>query len=102
MKSDMEKSKDELLHELKMLRQQAAKAGDLMKRLADLERSYSGLQNSYEERAAALEQECCQRDHTEEALRMAEVIVDRSPSILFGARRMINPPWFMSPIIFNS
>ncbi len=83
MKSDMEKSKDELLHELKMLRQQAAKAGDLMKRLADLEKSYTDLQNSYEERAAALEQECCQRDHTEEALRMAEVIVDRSPSILF-------------------
>ncbi len=83
LKSDKEKSKDELLHELKMLRQQAAEAGDLMKRLADLEKSYTDLQNSYEERAAALEQECCQRDHTEEALRMAEVIVDRSPSILF-------------------
>jgi len=83
MKSDMEKSKDELLLELKMLRQQSAETGDLKKRLVDLERSYSGLQKSYEDRCQALQQECCQRDYTEEALRMAEVIVDRSPSILF-------------------
>ncbi len=79
----MPELKNELLHELKLLRQQAVETDDLKKRLADLERSYSGLQKSYENRCQALQQECCQRDYTEEALRMAEVIVDRSPTILF-------------------
>jgi sigma-B regulation protein RsbU (phosphoserine phosphatase) len=79
----MEKSKDRLLEELKMLRRQAAKADDLQDRLEDLEQSYADLKNSFEERTKELKQECSYRDHTEEALRMAEVIVDRSPAILF-------------------
>jgi sigma-B regulation protein RsbU (phosphoserine phosphatase) len=83
MKSDMEKSKDELLEELKTLRRQAAEAGDLKSRLADLEKSNANLKKDFEERSKALEKECYYRDHTEEALRMAEVIVDRSPAILF-------------------
>ncbi len=83
MKSDMEKSKDELVDELNALRQQAAEAGVLKKRLADLDKSYADLQKRFEERTKALEQECCERDHTAEALRMAEMIVDRSPAILF-------------------
>jgi sigma-B regulation protein RsbU (phosphoserine phosphatase) len=83
MKLDMEKSKDELLAELKTLRQQAAEAGDLKSRLADLEKSNANLKKDFEERSKALEKECYYRDHTEEALRMAEVIVDRSPAILF-------------------
>jgi sigma-B regulation protein RsbU (phosphoserine phosphatase) len=83
MKADMEKSKDELFEELKTLRQQAAEAGDLKSRLADLEKSNANLKKDFEERSKALEKECYYRDHTEEALRMAEVIVDRSPAILF-------------------
>ena len=79
----MDKSKDELIEELNMLRKQAAKADELQKRLADLEQSYADLQKNFEERARELRQECSYRDHTEEALRMAEVIVDRSPAILF-------------------
>ena len=83
MKSDTEKSKDELVEELITLRQQAAEAGDLKNRLAELEKSYADLQKNFEERSQTLEKECFYRDHTEEALRMAEVIVDRSPAILF-------------------
>jgi sigma-B regulation protein RsbU (phosphoserine phosphatase) len=83
LKSDIKKSKDELIEELNLLRQQAAKTDDLKNRLADLEKSYTNLQKSVEERTKALEDECFYRDHTEEALRMAEVIVDRSPTILF-------------------
>jgi sigma-B regulation protein RsbU (phosphoserine phosphatase) len=83
MKSDIKKTKDELIEELNLLRQQAAKTGDLKNRLADLEKSYTNLQKSFEERTKALEDGCFYRDHTEEALRMAEVIVDRSPTILF-------------------
>jgi sigma-B regulation protein RsbU (phosphoserine phosphatase) len=59
MKKDQEKTKDELLKELK----------DLKAR--------------FEERTLALEQECLDRDQTEEALRMANVIIDNSPAILF-------------------
>ena len=83
MKSDMEKSKNRLLEELKVCRQQAAKADDLHNRLEDLEQSYTDLKKKFEERTKELKQECSYRDHTEEALRMAEVIVDRSPTILF-------------------
>ncbi|MGD8211497.1 MAG: SpoIIE family protein phosphatase [Desulfobacterales bacterium] len=83
MKSDVNKSRDELINELNLLRQQAAKADDLQNRLADLEKSYQRLRIKYEERTNELEEECFCRDHTEEALRMAEMIVDRSPTILF-------------------
>ena len=83
MKSDMEKSKNQLVEELKMLRQQAAQAGDLKNRLAEVEKSNANLKKDFEERTKELKQECSHRDHTEEALRMAEVIVDRSPAILF-------------------
>jgi phosphoserine phosphatase RsbU/P len=83
MKLDMEKSKDELIEELSMLRQQAAKVDELQKRLTDQEQSYADLKKNFEERTKELRQECSYRDHTEEALRMAEVIVDRSPAILF-------------------
>jgi len=59
MKSDQEKSKEELIEELKDLRAR------------------------FEERALALEQECLDRDQTAEALRTAKVIIDNSPAILF-------------------
>ncbi len=83
MKSDINKSRDDLIEELNELRQQAAKADDLQIRLAKLERSYQSLRIKYKERTNELEEECFCRDHTEEALRMAEMIVDRSPAILF-------------------
>ncbi len=83
MKSDLEKSKDELIEELKALRQQAAGTQALQNHLADVEKSYKELQARFEERARALERECLDRGQTEEALRMAEVIIDKSPAILF-------------------
>ena len=83
MKSDLEKSKDELIEELKALRQKAAGTEALQNHLADVEKSYKQLQARFEERARALERECLDRDQTEEALRMAEVIIDKSPAILF-------------------
>ncbi len=83
MRSDLEKSKDELIQELKALRQQAAGAAALQNHLADVEKSYKDLQAGFAERTRALERECLDRDQTEEALRMAEVIIDNSPAILF-------------------
>jgi sigma-B regulation protein RsbU (phosphoserine phosphatase) len=83
MKSDHEKTKDELLEELTVLRQRAAKADELQIYLEEYEKSYQDLQTRFEERTKELEQECFGRDQTEEALRMAEVIIDNSPAILF-------------------
>ena len=83
MKSDLEKTKYELIEELKVLRQQAARAEALQNHLADVEKSYSDLQARFEERTRVLERECMDRDQTETALRLAKVIIDNSPVILF-------------------
>ena len=83
MKSDSEKSKDELLQELSYLRRKAAEADELRRRLTAAQKSCDELKKSYQARTAEFNAECTVRDQTEEALRLAEVIVDRSPVILF-------------------
>jgi len=83
MKSDIKKSQHELVEELNTLRRQAAKADDLQNRLADLVKSYTDLQKNFEERSKALEKECFDKEHIEDALRMAKMIIDKSPAILF-------------------
>jgi sigma-B regulation protein RsbU (phosphoserine phosphatase) len=83
MKSDQEKTKDELIEELRVLRQHAAKAEALQNHLAEVEKSCHDLQARLEVRSQALEKECLIRDQTAEALRMAEVIIENSPAILF-------------------
>ena len=83
MKADLEKSKDELIEELANLRQQAARCEALQSHLTDVENSFKDLQARFDHRTRELEKECLDRDHTEEALRMAEVIIDYSPAILF-------------------
>ena len=62
MESDKNKTKDELIQELNALRSQ------------------------FNERTACFEQECLERGRTEEELRLAQVIIDNSPVVLF--RRM--------------
>jgi sigma-B regulation protein RsbU (phosphoserine phosphatase) len=83
MKADMRKTKAELVEELISLRQKATEALDLRNRLEHAEKSFRELQTQFEQRTKELERECFDRDRTEEALRMAEVIVDQSPAILF-------------------
>jgi sigma-B regulation protein RsbU (phosphoserine phosphatase) len=86
MKSDSEKTKNELIEELSYLRRRAAEADELRRRLEEVQKSYTELQTRYEDRTEEFTKECSQRDQTAEALRMAEVIVDRSPVILFRRR----------------
>jgi hypothetical protein len=79
MQSDKNKTKDELIRELKALKSQ------------------------FNERTASFEQECFERGRTEEALRLAQVIIDNSPAILF--RRMAgNEParWGIRPRNFST
>ena len=83
MKSDMEKTKAELVEELSFLRRKAAEADELRRRLEEFQKTCGDLEKSYAARTEEFNQECSMRDQTEEALRMAEVIVDQSPVILF-------------------
>jgi len=83
MRSDLKKTKAELVEELDALRRRAAAADDLKQRLDDMEKNYTALQKRFQERARDLEKECAVRDRSEEALRMADVIIDKSPAILF-------------------
>ena len=83
MKSDSAKTKNELIEELNYLRRRSAEADELRRRLAEVQKHALRLQNRCQARTEELTKECTQRDQTEEALRMAEVIVDRSPVILF-------------------
>ena len=59
MKSDKSKTKDELIRELKALKKQ------------------------FEARTTSFERECLERGRTEEELRLAQVIIDNSPVVLF-------------------
>jgi hypothetical protein len=57
MKSDLKKSKNELVQEVQILRQKAANADDLQIRLEKIEKSYRDLQKRYEDRTKELERE---------------------------------------------
>ena len=73
MKPDAEKTKDDLISEM----------NTLQKELNNLEAECSELKKRCEESHYDLRRECSKRDHTEEALRLAEMILDQSPVILF-------------------
>ena len=87
MTSDDTKSKEELLQELNSLRQKAAEAEGLRSRLEKLENLYGELEEKFEKQSREYAHERSERDRTEEMLRMANVIIDKSPVILF--RRLL-------------
>jgi sigma-B regulation protein RsbU (phosphoserine phosphatase) len=86
MRSDLDKTKEELIQELGFLKRKAAEADELRRRLEDAQKTCAELKSSCEARTDELNRECSERDQTEKALRMAKVIVDRSPVILFRRR----------------
>ena len=71
MSAESEKSKDKMIETLQL-------------QVADIEKKYQGLKARFDTRTEEFNQECARRDNTAEALRMAEVIVDQSPVILFS------------------
>jgi sigma-B regulation protein RsbU (phosphoserine phosphatase) len=87
MKSDITESKAALIKELGVLRQRAQEAESLKGRLDEVEEAYYALKKCYEEQTRAFEKECHKRDRVEEALQVAQVIIDQSPVVLF--RRLI-------------
>jgi len=83
MQLELDKSKEELIQELHYLKRKAAEADELRRRLEDLQKTCNVLKSSYDARTVDYNKKCAERDQTEKALRMAEMIVDRSPVILF-------------------
>jgi sigma-B regulation protein RsbU (phosphoserine phosphatase) len=83
MAADQRKTKSELIAELVKIRRQADRAKKLNQNLKDLRSDYRALEARCDEQARTLRQECTLRDQTEEALRLAEVIIAQSPAVLF-------------------
>jgi sigma-B regulation protein RsbU (phosphoserine phosphatase) len=91
MKTDSDKSRDELIRELNSLRPRALEAQQLTGRIEALQKAYDELKQRYDDRVQALDNECTARDQTEEALRMAQLIIDKSPVVLFRRLAGDNP-----------
>jgi sigma-B regulation protein RsbU (phosphoserine phosphatase) len=83
MTSDDTKSREELLHEVISLRQKAAEAEGLRSRLEKTENLYAEFKRKFEKQSRKYAQKCSERDRTQEMLRLANVIIDRSPVVLF-------------------
>ena len=83
MKPDSDKSKDELIQELQEFRRRAAEADTLRRRLETEEKQRNEFKLKRHDQSRPESGELSQRDQTTEALRMAQVIIDKSPVILF-------------------
>jgi len=91
MTSDKGKSRERPGRELNSLKKQAAEAAHLRHRLVSLEKQHQDLQERYEAQIQKFDKECFVRCQTEETLSMAQVIVDKSPAILFRRLAGENP-----------
>jgi sigma-B regulation protein RsbU (phosphoserine phosphatase) len=86
MAADQRKTKSELIAELSRVRRKALQTEKLNQNLKDLQADYRALDARCDEQTRTLRQECTLRDQTEEALRLAEVIISQSPVVLFRRR----------------
>jgi sigma-B regulation protein RsbU (phosphoserine phosphatase) len=86
MTPDRRKTKAELTAELSKLRRQAIQAKKLRHNLKNLMAEFKALEARCDEQTRTLRQECTLRDQTEEALRLAEMIIAQSPVVLFRRR----------------
>ena len=91
MKPDSEKSKDELIQELQEFRRRAAVADTLRRRLETEEKPCNEVKYKRHDQSRREFGALSQRDQTTEALRMAQVIIDKSPVILFRRLAGDNP-----------
>ncbi len=83
MKSDLEKTQDELIHELVELRQKSQEADELRMKLDVAHDALNSLTKRFDDRTHEFAQECNERHKIKKDLRMSKLIVDRSPVILF-------------------
>ena len=83
MKPDLKKSKRKLGKASQSSKSGTTEAGSLQDRLKTLEKSYHELEHRYEALSRTYEQNCFEKDYTEETLSLAQVIINSSPAILF-------------------
>ncbi|MGA9478437.1 MAG: PAS domain S-box protein, partial [Desulfobacterales bacterium] len=83
MKPDSEKSKSELIQELQEFRRRATEVDTLLRRLETVENQRNEFKSKRHDQSRPELGKFSQRDQTTEALRMAQVIIDKSPVILF-------------------
>ncbi len=91
MTADQRKTKSELMAELAKIRRLADRAKKLNQNLKNLRSDYRALEARCDEQARTLRQECTLRDQTEEALRLAEVIIAQSPACASRGKRIFLP-----------
>jgi sigma-B regulation protein RsbU (phosphoserine phosphatase) len=83
MTIDRKQSENDFMDAYHRARELAGRDIELTRHLNTMEQAFQALKNHFEEKVSELNRECIERDQTEEALRMAEVIVENSPAILF-------------------
>ncbi len=83
MQTDMEKTKDELILELDVLRSRVEEVHELRAKLASLQNKYDDLKKNYDNRCTDLDLASERYNKIRKALSMLTLIVDRSPVILF-------------------
>lgn len=83
MKTDIQRAENEFKDAFQQVRQQAENDTKLRHHLDTMDNAFRELKNHFEKKSAELNRECFDRDQTEEALRLAEVIIDNSPAVLF-------------------
>jgi sigma-B regulation protein RsbU (phosphoserine phosphatase) len=86
MPTNPSKTKLELIAELAKLRRTGGQVKKLRQNLKNARSAFEALQARCDLQTQALRQECSLRDQTEEALRLAEMIIARSPVVLFRRR----------------
>jgi sigma-B regulation protein RsbU (phosphoserine phosphatase) len=83
MATNLRKTKSDLIAELAQLRRQAVQAKKLRQNFKDLKAEFKALETRCDAQTRTLSLECTLRDQTEEALRLAEMIIAQSPVVLF-------------------
>ena len=83
MRSDTEKTRNELILELESLRPKLEQATTLREELANLRSKYADLKNNFDNLSRDFDRESKQYHKIKKALLMLTLIVDRSPVILF-------------------
>jgi len=83
MATNLRKTKSDLIAELAQLRRQAVQGKKLRQNFKDLKAEFKALETRCDAQTRTLSLECTLRDQTEEALRLAEMIIAQSPVVLF-------------------
>jgi sigma-B regulation protein RsbU (phosphoserine phosphatase) len=92
MKSDTKRVENEFKDAFEQVRRRVEQDTRLLRLVDTMDNAFRALKDSFAEQSAELNRECIDRDQTEEALRLAEVIIDNSPAVLFRREADVDDP----------